>query len=116
VVIRFYIDADLIGLGRVLVNVRSDGTNPGDHGGLGVGGLNWPLAQPKGERDAVWIPLVAKEGGIVITRDRHLQHRPDEHSAILEQDAKVIRLDARHELNKWLQLEIVVTQWRRGDL
>jgi hypothetical protein len=29
--------------------------------------------------------------------------------------ARMIRLDARHGLNKWQQLEIIVTQWRRFE-
>ena len=29
--------------------------------------------------------------------------------------AKMFRLDARHGLNKWQQLEIIVTQWRRFE-
>jgi hypothetical protein len=56
---------------------------------------------------------VASEGWVVITRDRQLMHRPNELAAIRENGAKVVRLDTRHELTKWLQLEIVVTQWRR---
>jgi hypothetical protein len=31
--VRFYIDADLLGLAKILVQVRSDVTYPGDSGG-----------------------------------------------------------------------------------
>ena len=34
--IRFYVDADLIGLGKLLVQVRTDVTYAGDPGGLGI--------------------------------------------------------------------------------
>jgi hypothetical protein len=37
VTIRYYIDADLLGLGKVLANVRSDVTYPGDPGSDGSG-------------------------------------------------------------------------------
>jgi hypothetical protein len=33
----------------------------------------------------------------------------------LDNAARVIQLDARHELSKWLQLEIVVAQWRKFE-
>ena len=114
--IRFYVDADLLGLAKVLVLVRSDVTYPGDPGGLGPDGLPRVACPIKpGEKDHVWIPLVASEGWIVITRDRRLRHRPAERRAILDNAARVIQLDARHELSKWLQLEIVVSQWRKFE-
>lgn len=34
---------------------------------------------------------------------------------MLSAKARMIRLDARHGLNKWQQLEIIVTQWRRFE-
>jgi hypothetical protein len=57
--------------------------------------------------------MVAAAGWVVITRDRHLQHRRAERQAIIDNTARVVQLDARHQLNKWAQLEIVVCQWRR---
>jgi uncharacterized protein with PIN domain len=112
--IRFYVDADLLGLAKVLVTVRSDVTYPGDPGGPGPDGYQRPACpvQPDA-KDPTWIPTVAMEGWVTITRDRHLQHRPAERQAIIDHGARVVRLDARHELNKWAQLEIVVSQWRR---
>ena len=53
--------------------------------------------------------------GYAITRDRHLNSRPAEKEAIIRHRARVIRLDARHQLNKWLELETVVCQWRRSE-
>jgi len=113
---RFYVDADLLGLAKILVLVRADVTYPGDPGGLGPAGLpRLPCPIKPGEKDHVWIPLAASEGWIVITRDRRLLNRPAERRAIIASAARVIQLDARHELNKWLQLEIVVSQWRRFE-
>lgn len=57
--------------------------------------------------------MVAAQGWVIITRDRHLQHRPAERQAIIGQKARFVRLDGRHELSKWDQLEIVICQWRR---
>lgn len=111
--IRFYVDADLLGVAKVLVGVRADVTHPGDPGGLGLDGHHRiPCPILPGAKDTVWIPQVAALGWVTITRDRHIQSRPAERSAIVNHSARVITLDARHALNKWAQLEIIVTQWR----
>jgi hypothetical protein len=111
--IRFYLDADLIGLAKLLTTVRSDVTYPGDLGGTGIDGLTrTSCAIATSTKDMDWIPIVSSSGWVVITRDRHMQHRPHELSAIKANDARIVTLDPRHALNKWCQLEIVVSQWR----
>ncbi|MGH3181964.1 MAG: hypothetical protein ACRD1G_17040 [Acidimicrobiales bacterium] len=114
--IRFYVDADLLGLAKLLVTVRADVTFPGDPGGTGIDGYPRPACsvQP-GAKDPVWIPIVAAEGWVIITRDRRIQSKPAERQAVIEHSAKLIRLDPRHALSKWGQLEIVVSQWRRME-
>jgi hypothetical protein len=116
VAIRFYIDADLLGIAKILVDVRSDVTYPGDPGGRGPDGFERPPCSVRaGDKDVDWIPQVARAGWIIISRDRHIQHRPAERKALTAAQAKMFRLDARHALNKWQQLEIIVTQWRRFE-
>jgi len=110
--VRFYIDADLLGVAKLLVQVRSDVTYPGDSGD----GTRPACPISPQTKDSVWIPRVSNEGWVVITRDRHLMHRPDELAALRDNRARVVRLDARHVLTKWLELEILVTQWRRIEL
>ena len=107
--VRFYVDADILGMAKALVQVRSDVTYPGDPGSAD----RPPCSISPGTKDPIWIPQVAAEGWVIITRDRHLMHRPDELAAIRNNGAKVVRLETRHDLTKWLQLEIVVTQWRK---
>lgn len=114
--VRFYVDADLLGVAKILAAVRSDVTYPGDPGGRGSDGFDRPACPIRpGERDVNWLPCVAGEGWIIISRDRHIQHRPAERTALIEARARMFRLDARHGLNKWQQLEIVVTQWRHFE-
>ncbi|MHB1251790.1 MAG: PIN-like domain-containing protein [Acidimicrobiales bacterium] len=84
-------------------------TYPGDPGD----GLRPACAILPATKDHDWIPLVAGKKWITVTRDRHILHRPAEVAAIKDNDARVICLDARHELTKWLELEIMVTQWRQ---
>lgn len=114
--IRFYVDADLLGVAKILAEVRSDVTYPGDPGGRSADGFDRPPCpvQP-GNKDVDWLPKVARAGWIIISRDRHIQHRPAERAALIDAGARMFRLDARHGLNKWQQLEIIVTQWRRFE-
>ena len=116
VAIRFYIDADLLGVAKILVALRSDITYAGDPGGIGPDGIERPSCPVEpGDRDVDWIPRVAGAGWIIISRDRHIQHRPAERTALLAANARMFRLDARRGLNKWQQLEIIVSQWRRFE-
>jgi hypothetical protein len=116
VAIRFYVDADLLGVAKILAEVRSDVTYPGDLGGLGSDGFDRPPCQVKpGDKDVDWIPHVARAGWVIISRDRHIQHRPAERAALTNAGARMFRLDARHGLNKWQQLEIIVSQWRHFE-
>ena len=87
---------------------------PGDPGGRGPNGFERPPCPVQaGDKDVGWIPQVARAGWIIVSRDRHIQHRPAERQALIAAQAKMFRLDARHGLNKWQQLEIIVTQWHR---
>lgn len=111
--IRFYIDADLLGMAKVLVMVRADVTYPGDPGGTGIDGQPRPSCTIGPQtKDAQWIPQVTSNDWVVITRDRHIQHRPAERAALISASARHVTLDAGKQLDRWGQLEIVVTQWR----
>ncbi len=72
--ISFYVDADVLGLAKVLLHVRNDVTYPGDPGGLQRNGrvrAACPITDP-GTPDELWIPVTAREGWLIITRDRHI--------------------------------------------
>ncbi len=61
--IRYDIDADLLGLARLLVSVRADLTYPGDTGGKGIDGrTRGPCPISTDSKDADWIPEVARRG------------------------------------------------------
>lgn len=109
--IRFYFDADLLGLAKILVGIRPDITYPGDPGGKGSNGFERPPCPVQvGDNDVDWIPKVSRAGWIIITRDRHIQHRRAERPALISARARMFRLDPRQGLSKWQQLEIAVTQ------
>jgi hypothetical protein len=116
VAIRFYVDADLIGLGKLLVQVRTDVTYAGDPGGIGIDRrLRPPSPVTPGVLDVDWIPIIAGNGWIVITKDRHMRSRPAEQELIRDAKARHVRIEGpptQRKLRKWDQLLILLNQWQ----
>ena len=118
--LRYYVDADLLGLARFLVSLRADVTYPGDPGGAGLtdvlsASLSCALAQREGPR---LVPVVAERGWVILTKDGRISRLPEERRAVRENEARMIVIasrDPRAKLRKWDQLEVVFTQWRRID-
>ena len=63
-------DADILGLAKVLTQLRADVTYPGDPGGVVRKRLRpaCPITTPATE-DSVWIPQVTALGWLIVTRD-----------------------------------------------
>ena len=112
--VRFYLDADVLGLAKVLANLRSDVTFPGDVGGT-VHRRTRPPCPISGPEvlDTDWIPIVARAGWLIITRDSRIQERRAEVAAVRENAAKMVALSGREAGSTWLQLELFMRQWRR---
>ncbi len=114
--VRFYVDADLLGLGKLLGSLRNDTTYPGDPGAA----LHkrerppCPISSPA-VLDADWIPVVAERGWLIITRDSRIMENRAEITAIKENNARMVALNQRDAQSKWGQLEVFMTQWRRID-
>ena len=68
--VRFYVDADILGLGKILGSLRNDVTYPGDPGAVIHKRQRepCPIASPD-VLDTDWIPQVAARGWLIITRD-----------------------------------------------
>ena len=108
--VRFYVDADLAGLGKLLVRLRPDVTYPGNPGGVVHARQRppCPVAMPA-TLDDVWIPLVAAQGWLIITRDRHIQSRPAELAAVREHGAKMVNLTSDAAGSTWEQLRVALS-------
>ena len=112
-VVRFYIDADVLGLARILVQVRSDATYPGDPGGT----LHrrsrppCPIVSPAA-RDDIWIPEVAARGWLIVTRDSRITDNRAEIAAVRDHGARMIALAGNEAVGTWAQLEVLLCQWR----
>jgi hypothetical protein len=95
------------------VTLRSDATYPGDPGGT-VHLRQRPscsITDPETD-DPVWIPETARQGWLIITRDGHIQDHKAEIDAVRDSNARMIALAGKEAKNTWLQLEIVMNQWR----
>ncbi|HET6209696.1 MAG TPA: hypothetical protein VFD94_04905 [Jatrophihabitans sp.] len=112
-VIRIYFDADVLGLAKLLCQERADFTYPGDPGGRIKKRHRpaCPISTPAA-KDPDWIPLVAAEGWLIITRDKHIQDRRAEINAVREHRAKMLNLASVDARSTWDQLEVFMARWR----
>ncbi|MGH4023788.1 MAG: hypothetical protein ACRDRV_04300 [Pseudonocardiaceae bacterium] len=111
--VRFYFDADLLGLAKVVVQLRPDVTYPGDPADVVHKRKRppCPISSPA-EKDRIWIPKVAGCGWLIITRDSAIQRYRAELAAVRESDARMVALAGRDATSTWAQLELFMTQWR----
>ena len=113
-VVRFYFDADILGLGRLIATLRSDCTYPGDRGAVVHKRERPPcLIASTDTPDQDWIPLVADAGYLIVTRDRLIRRRVAERQAAVQHKARMVVLSARDAQTVWAQLEVFMSQWRR---
>lgn len=113
-VVRYYFDADILGLGKVVARLRSDSTYPGDVGDVIHKRVRPPcLVTSPDTADEVWIPRVAEAGYLIVTRDSRIGRRIAERRAVVDHGARMVALAARDANTVWTQLEVVMSQWRR---
>lgn len=115
-VVRFYVDADVLGLAKVLARLRSDVTYPGDPGATIHRRLRpaCPITSPA-VPDTEWIPTVTAQGWLIITRDVNIAVNRREVNAVREAGARMVTLAGREARGTWDQLEIVMSRWRDID-
>jgi PIN like domain len=111
--VRFYIDADIRGLGIIIGALRSDVTYPGDPGAVihKRKRPECPITSP-GVLDVDWIPQVAAKGWLIVTRDNAIIENRNEIAAVRENNAKMVALNRKDAASKWGQLEVFMTRWR----
>jgi hypothetical protein len=111
--VRFYFDADVLGLAKVVAPLRPDVTYPGDPGATihRRYRLPCPITDPQTD-DVVWIPETARQQWLIITRDSRIQHHRAEIEAVRSSGARMIALASEEARDTWRQLEIVMCQWR----
>jgi hypothetical protein len=111
--VRFYFDADILGLAKVVTRLRSDATFPGDPGAVVHKRRRpaCPIEEPA-TVDSEWIPEVARRGWLIVTRDNRIQEHRAEVDAVREAEARMVALASGKAIGVWQQLEILMSQWR----
>lgn len=110
--VRYYIDADLLGLAKLLVQVRTDVTYPGDPGGE-LHKRHRPACPVRPEaKDTEWLPTIAGLGWLIITRDWHIGDHTREIAAVQENKARMVTLASNNASTKFDQLELLMRRWR----
>lgn len=111
--VRYYIDADMLGLGHVLARLRPDITYPGDPGAV-IHRRHRPPCPvvDRATRDDVWIPEVTRQGWLIVTRDRRIRDHPGELAAVQDHGARMIVLVGDDTKGTFAQLEVVMCRWR----
>ena len=112
-VVRYYFDADVLGLAKVLVQVRPDVTYPGDPGGTLHRRTRPPCPITSTDvKDDVWIAQVASLGWLIITRDSRIASKRAELAAVRDSGARMVALSGPETVGTWAQLEVLCCQWR----
>src|SRR5215204_1618349 len=100
--VRFYFDADILGLAKVLVQVRPDVTYPGDPGGT-LHRRTRPACPitSTAVKDDVWIPQVASFDWLIITRDSRIANNRAEIAAVRDSGARIVALAGMETVGTW---------------
>jgi hypothetical protein len=116
VTVRYYVDADTLGLAHSMVLLRGDVTYPGDPGGT-FHGVTRPACVITATKtpDDQWIPVVAQQAWAVITRDRSILRRPHEVNLVRTHGAKFFTIASDERMTNWHLLEVLMCNWRRID-
>lgn len=112
--VRFYVDADILGLAQLLVQVRNDVTYPGDPGGVLHKRRREPCpVEDPATSDTTWLPLVTERRWLVISRDHNIRENVAERRTVREHGARMVALSGNDAGNTWGQLEVVMRRWRQ---
>lgn len=109
--VRFYIDQDLRGAGKVLGGLRVDVTYPGDIGAIIKHRERPACPVREGALDVEWLPAVGARGWLAITRDRRIQMSISELTAVRDKAVRMVCLTGQSGHDKWHQLECLLTHW-----
>ena len=110
--VRLYIDADILGLAKLLVQICNDVTYPGDRGGVVHKRRRPPCPITPATLGVDWLPQVATRGWLIITRDRNIQDHRAEIGAVRDHSARMVTLHGPEARGTWEQLEIFMSRWR----
>jgi hypothetical protein len=100
--VRFFVDADLLGVGKALAVVRKDVVHPGHR--------RCPEIRPE-TPDSVWLPIVGEAGWIAISRDKRIRYNPVENRLLQQHGVRAIFLTGGRNMTSWDRLVLLVRHW-----
>ena len=103
--LRYFVDANMMAVGKALAAARWDLVHPGH-----------PLLPTVVAEtlDHDWIPVVGALDLVVITRDQ-FRKNTGEKEALLQAGLRVVRLVGKKDASKWDKLVLLVTRWDRME-
>ncbi len=110
--VRYYFDADVLGLAKHVASERPDCTYPGDPGVVLHKRVRPPCLILPSTKDPIWIPQVTAKGWLIVTRDSQIQEHRAEIDAVRNNDARMVALNGRDTVGTWNQLEVLMRNWR----
>ncbi|OBJ49546.1 hypothetical protein A9W95_25620 [Mycobacterium sp. 1423905.2] len=111
--VRFYFDADILGLAHVVCALRPDCTFPGDKGKKIKRHIRGEcIVRETKTPDREWIPIVASRGWVAITRDADIQNHLSLLQLVQEFQLRLVTLTGSDAGTPSRQLGIVIPQWR----
>ena len=112
--LRYYFDADILGLAKIVASLRADSTYPGAPAGVVRKQIRPAcIITVLKTADTVWIPAVANAGMVAITRDSAIMRHPKERNAVVKSGARLFALHPDEAVTVWSQLELLMFKWRK---
>jgi hypothetical protein len=104
--VRFFVDEDLAGFGLAMMQLRNDV----------VVGSHDPVVELVPRNDPDWIPVVARQGWVVITNDRHIRTRYHEATPAIEHGLRAVHLaPAGRDASRWDFMRLLARHWDRVE-
>ena len=100
--VRFFVDADLLGVGKALAVVRKDVVHPAHR--------RCPDIRPE-TPDSVWLPIVGEAGWIAISRNKRVRYNPVENRLLRQHGVRAIFLTGGRNMTSWDRLVLLVGHW-----
>jgi len=103
--LRYFLDENLLPIGKALASVRSDVTFPGHPA------INDRI--PTGTLDPDWLPVVGSRDLdlVVLSHDKGIRNKPAERQAHLDNGVRFIVLTTARDLTMWDKLSLIVKKW-----
>lgn len=110
--VKFYFDADILGLAHIVCALKPECTYPGDPGARIKRQVRGPcIVENPRAKDREWIPVAGAQGWVAITRDKDIQSHLSLLQLVKEYQLRLVTLTGGEAGAPWGQLGIIHPQW-----